>query len=117
MGLDAAIHELLRDDVVARGRWPDGSPVVGKKGFYDFYGQFRGAFPDIRVTNEDVVSDGDKSATRLSATATHLGDHLGPAATGKKIAITAMVFARWDDGQIAEAWNLIDMQALLAQIL
>jgi steroid delta-isomerase-like uncharacterized protein len=115
-GLEAAIDELLKDDVIAHGLSPVGLPVIGKKGFYEFYGQFRGAFPDIRVTIEDVVSDGDKTATRLSATATHLGDQLGIAATGKKIAITAMVFARWDDGQIAEAWNLIDMQALLSQI-
>ena len=45
----------------------------------------RASFPDIRVTVEDQVAEGDKVSTRRSWQATHQGPYRGIAGTGKRV--------------------------------
>jgi len=43
--------------------------------FRPFYDQFRRAFPDLKIEVQDILADGDQTATRFYAfTATHNGD-------------------------------------------
>ena len=66
-----AIDELFAKDCVAHGLGDGG--VAGPEAFKVFHAQFCGAFPDININVEEVICEGDLTASRFSGTATHLG--------------------------------------------
>src|ERR1700730_13702272 len=76
---EAAIDELLAPDALIHGvGGPEaGPPPRGRAPFVTFWRQFCGAFPDIHVTVEEVIAEGDLTATRISFFGTHHGHHLG----------------------------------------
>ena len=63
---------------------------------------YREAFPDLHVTVEDLIAEGDKVAARLRFRGTHLGKLNGIAPTGKRVDCTGIVISRMEDGKIAE---------------
>jgi steroid delta-isomerase-like uncharacterized protein len=113
-GRAEAIDEMMAADCVAHGLGD--TPAVGPGAFKAFHAQFRGAFPDIRITVDDVVLQGDRAATRFTIRATHRGDHLGVPATGRQVTFPAMSIVRCRNGQIAEGWNVVDMLGMLQQV-
>ncbi len=110
-----AIDEMMAADGIAYGLG-GGANLVGPEAFKGFYATFIGAFPDIRITVDDIISQGDKVAVRFSIRGTHRGNHLGVPATDREVAFPAMSFVRWRDGQIVEGWNSVDMYGMLQQI-
>lgn len=70
------------------------------------------AFPDWRVTLEDVVAQGDRVAVRATARGTHRGEYYGIAASGRSIVATVTFFYRIVDGRIAEDWETGDYCSL-----
>ncbi len=74
------------------------------------------AFPDIDVTVEDQIAEGDKVVTRFSARGTHRGDFMGIPATGKRVTIKAIHIHRIEDGRIAGLWEEIDLAGLYNQL-
>ena len=62
-------------------------------------------FPDIHMTIEDLIAEGDKVCVRMTLTGTHTGEYLGVAPTGKKIRIRNICIYRIVDGKIAEGWT------------
>ncbi len=113
----ATINELLTDNVLAHGLvGPDGKEVRGPAAFKSFHQHFCTAFPDIHITVEDVLQDGDKVAARCSVTGTHRGSNLPVAATNNAINITGMCILRVEEGKIAEAWNNFDFLKMYQQI-
>ena len=88
----------------------------GADGFKPFQAQFVGAFPDLHITLEQVIAEGDLCACRFSGTGTHTGDHLGFRPTGKPVRFTGMTITRWHHGRIVEAWNNVDVPGILQQI-
>jgi steroid delta-isomerase-like uncharacterized protein len=77
---------------------------------------FRAAFPDLRVTIEDLITDGDRFASRTTVTGTHTGDLMGMPATGKHIRVQAVDIGRIENGQAKERWGGLDMYTLLTQL-
>jgi steroid delta-isomerase-like uncharacterized protein len=116
-GNDGVIDELLAEDGVIHGLVDStGKPVQGIEEFCEFHRQFRGAFPDIRITVEDIFSEGDKVVARCSVRGQHTGDHLGFAATNAPIEFGGVAIARWKDGKIVEAWNHFDFLEMNKQL-
>lgn len=76
----------------------------------------RRGFPDIHVTIEDIVAEGDKVAVRNTWRGTHEGEFNGISATGRRIEITGTVIWRITNGMIAERWATIDTLGLLQQL-
>ena len=106
---EATIDELMAPNGVAHGLAPDGSgPRHGPAAFRVFWNQFCGAFPDLHITVEDVIAEGDTVAVRIQFTGTHRGPHLGAPPTGKPITATGITICRWQNGQIVEGWNEFD---------
>jgi predicted ester cyclase len=66
---------------------------------------------------EDVLPEWDESVGRLRARATHRGAGLGVPPNGRAATFTVIVWLRWRDGQVVEAWNEFDDSGLLAQII
>jgi steroid delta-isomerase-like uncharacterized protein len=77
---------------------------------------YTAAFPDMHVTVDDMVSDGDKVATRWTITGTHGGDLMGMPPTGKSVAASGITIQRIADGKIVEGWTIFDTLGLLQQI-
>jgi steroid delta-isomerase-like uncharacterized protein len=76
----------------------------------------RAAFPDGRVTIEDMIAEGDKVVTRYNSRGTHKGDFMGIPATGKKVAVTGIVISRIAKGKIAEEWEEFDALGFMVQL-
>ena len=77
---------------------------------------FRRAFPDLRLTIEDMVAEGEKVSFRLTLRGTHQGEFMRVPPTGKQIVVGAVDVARFEDGKVAEQWGQTDMLGLLQQI-
>lgn len=74
------------------------------------------SFPDWTETITDLIVEGDRAASRFTATATHLGPFEGHAPTGRRISVDEIAFFRLSQGRIAEQWFLSDDLALHAQL-
>ena len=116
-GRAEAIDEMFASEGIAHGLTdPEGKELCGPEGFKPFFESFRNAFPDIKVTVEDTVTEGDKIAARCRVEGTHRGEGLGVASTGKRVAFTGMVIIRVQEGKIVEAWNNFDFMTMFQQI-
>ena len=116
-GNEGVIEDLLAEDGVIHGLVDgNGNPVTGLKAFHEFHNQFRGAFPDINVSVDDVIADGDRVVARCSVRGTHSGDHLGFAATDAPVNFDGIAIVRIKDGKIIEAWNQFDFLQMNKQL-
>jgi steroid delta-isomerase-like uncharacterized protein len=106
----------LLDKFVAPGYVEHSEGFQGVEPFRQQVAAFRAAFPDLRVTIEDVLTDGDRFASRTTVTGTHTGDLMGMPGTGKRISVEAVDIGRVHDGQAAERWGGLNMYALLTQL-
>lgn len=86
------------------------------EGIKQFATMFWAAFPDIRVTSEDMVSEGDKVAFRWNAHGTHQGDFMGIPSTNKKVTFTGNTILRFSKGKCVERWGNVDQLGLMQQL-
>jgi predicted ester cyclase len=84
-------------------------------GFKQDIRYLRAAFPDLHLTIDDMVADGDKVWIRMTAHGTNQGPLLGPP-TGKAMTITVFDTCRFEHGQIVEHWGVPDRFAQMAQL-
>ena len=110
------VYELLSPDGVATGQRGADKVIRGPKEFDKFVREIRGAFPDIKVTVEDIFGADDKVVMRWSAIMTHTGDALGMPATGRTVRSRGITIAKIVDGQIVEGWDNWDQLGMLEQI-
>lgn len=88
----------------------------GPEGVKELIAGYRAAFPDIRVTVEDQIAEGDRVVTRWAATGTHQGELMGMPATGKQGTVTGITIDRIADGKIVESWDNWDTLGLMQQL-
>jgi predicted ester cyclase len=77
---------------------------------------FRQGFPDVVSTIEDIIAEGDKVVARWRSRATHRGEYMGIAASGKEVQFTGISIYRIEEGKIAQSWTVEDQLGLMAQI-
>jgi serine phosphatase RsbU (regulator of sigma subunit) len=96
---------------------PDGS--VHERGPEDvkrFVGEFRSAFPDLRMSSEEQIAEGDKVVSHGTIRGTHQGEFRGMAPTGQKMAIEGMAVFRFsEEGKVVESWDSYDQLSLMRQ--
>ena len=115
-GQEATIDKLLAINAVVYGLGDTGVEVHGPEQFKPFVRDMLGSFPDLHISIEDIVAEGDKVIVRVLLEGTHQAGALGVPATGRRVRIAGIVLARILDGQIVEAWNSWDQLGLLRQI-
>ncbi|MFC4358182.1 ester cyclase [Halobium salinum] len=109
------VDERFADDYVLHNpARPQG--FHGPEGFKEYVGMLRSAFPDMAISCEGTVADGDTLATRYRWRATHEGELLGIEPTGKEVVMSGMAFLRFEDGMRKEDWFLDDFMGLFAQL-
>jgi predicted ester cyclase len=104
------IDEVFAPTVVLNGQ------AVKREAFRQIVSGRRAAFPDIRVTVEDQVAEGDKVSTRRTWHATHRGAYRGIAPTGKQVTWAQISIVRFSEGRIVEDWPVADELSLLQQL-
>ncbi len=107
------------DELIAPGyvlHDPTRPGLKGREGIKESITLFRAAFPDLRFTIEDQISQGNKVVIRYTVQGTHLGPLMDIAATGKQGIITGMDIYRIAGGKIEEAWSNWDTLRMLQQM-
>jgi predicted ester cyclase len=113
---EAGIDEMFSPQGKSHG-FPDAEAIlVGPDAFKAVHRTFCGAFPDVHVDLEEIVTEGDRVAVRWRVSMTHLGDHLGFPASRKKETMAGSTFAIIKGNQIVEGWNYMDLQALMKKL-
>ena len=74
------------------------------------------AFPDMEMTVEHLIAEGDIVAVRVSAAATHKGEFRGIAATGRRWEATASAWYQVREGKISDFWVNWDWLAIMEAI-
>ena len=92
------------------------APSPGLEGFKMIIGLFLAAFPDMRVTLEEELVEGDKVITRGYFTGTHKGDFQGIPPTGKQVKVKYIDIWRVADGKMVENWVQMDQLGLMQQL-
>ena len=78
---------------------------------------FRVSFPDVRMEIIELVAEGNTVVGRFTCSATHLGDWLGFAPTGRRFeAVYEVGIYRFRDGRIMETWGIEDNLGRLEQL-
>jgi len=77
---------------------------------------YRNAFPDLRLTIEDLIAEGETVMARWSCRGTHRGDLNGIAPTGKQFTISGVSIARFASGKMVEGWVNWDALGLMQQL-
>ncbi len=73
-------------------------------------------FPDLSLTVEDVVVDGDKVWGRIVGRGTNTGSIMGRAPSGKHIEIDIIDICRFEGGKMVEHWGVPDQLSMLEQV-
>ncbi len=89
---------------------------ITREQLWQLTGEIRSGFPDIRFKVEDVISERDKVAARISFTGTHKGDWNGIPPTGKRVYVTEMFICRVKANLLAECWQEWDERGLIRQL-
>jgi steroid delta-isomerase-like uncharacterized protein len=79
-------------------------------------GIFLTAFPDVHLTVEDMIAEGDKVVTRYTSRGTQKGAFMGVPPTGKQMTVSSIIIAQITDGKIVEEWGLDDQMGMLQQL-
>lgn len=108
------IDELMADDMVDHALPPQIPP--GPDGAKAFVGMYVSAFPDVKITIDDLVAEGDKVVTRWTATGRHEGELMGIPATGKQVTVTGIDITRYSGGKIVEHWGEFDQMGMMQQL-
>jgi steroid delta-isomerase-like uncharacterized protein len=113
----AVMDELFAADVVSHNPpieylYGRSNLAILKQGVTDYLT----AYPDLKVTLEDTVVEGDLVSARWTLKATHLGPLMGIPATGKSVTFTGVTMYRFAGGKIVELWWAWDTMGMMRQI-
>jgi predicted ester cyclase len=107
------IDEVVSPDFIQHSSLPI-SP--GRQGLKEYFTRFWSAFPDARITIDDMLAEGDRVSIRATGRYTHKGPYLGVAPTNRSIVITRIAIFRVWGGMILEHCDEADRLGLLQQL-
>jgi len=108
------LDEVYAPDVV----WhePD-QEIRGLEQAMQFVPTYNTAFPDMSVTVEDVIAEGEKVVTRVTLRGTHQGEteEFG-LPTGRQVELKGITISRIEGGKIVEEWDAYDNLSAMQQL-
>jgi predicted ester cyclase len=112
--LAKTIDELVDPDAEIRTPLPIGA--TGADALKQVWTMLLRIYPDIHLTVEDLIAEGDKVVGRTTVTGTHQGEFMGVAPTGKSVTYNEIFIFRFADGRVVETWGVVDVYAQMKQI-
>jgi predicted ester cyclase len=92
------------------------SQTANKEGFKQFIYLLWKAFPDIIISFEEIIIEGNKVACRYNLSGTHKGEFADLLPTDKQFRVNGMTVFSFRDAKVIERWNLVDMKSLVEQL-
>ena len=74
------------------------------------------AFPDLHITLEDLIEEGDKVVEKDLVTGTHQGEFNGLPPSGRSVSYHEIFIMRFANGRIAEIWGVVDIFSQMKQL-
>jgi predicted ester cyclase len=112
--ISQAIDEIVEPDVLFHAPVPTGA--TGAQALKQVWPVLLRAFPDLHVTVEDLIEEGDKFVSRNTVTGTHQGEYMGLPPTGKSVTYKEIFICRFVNGRIAEIWGVVDVFSQMKQL-
>jgi predicted ester cyclase len=113
---DAGEADVRAEDYVAYAPASLESAPLDSEAWTRFLAGFVEGFPDLRITIEDAVAEGDLVAQRVHFEGTHTGEFQGLPPTNRKVDFHGLELNRFVDGRVAEHWFQLDSLTLLQQL-
>ncbi len=112
--ISKTIDEVVEPDALIRTPLP--IEATGAELLKQVFARLHRAFPDLHITVEDLIAEGDKVVARNTVSGTHEGEYMGLPPTGKSITYNEIFIGRFADGQIAETWGVVDVLSQMRQL-
>ena len=112
----AAADEILSPDFVYHGSLGPGEDQRGPEPTKQVASGVIAAFPDRRITHEEIIAEGDKVLIRWVLRGTHQGELMGISPTGRSVTVTGFDLFRIEGGKITEMWQEADELGMLQQL-
>lgn len=109
------LDDIISADFVDHAPVPPGTPS-GREGVKQLMGEYRTAFPDLRLTIEKYFEQGDTGCAVIRATGTNTGPMFGQPPTGRAMDICMIDVVRVVDGRAVEHWGVGDDLGMLTQL-
>lgn len=109
--LDEILHPAWQSN-----NWPEAMLPQSIDNAKVIQGLLVDAFPDLHVTTEDLIAEGDRVAQRWTVRGTHKGEIIGLAPTGQDLTAGGVSLFRIADGRIVEHWAYADDLGFLHQV-
>jgi steroid delta-isomerase-like uncharacterized protein len=110
--------DVLDDAYIPDAVWhlPD-QDIQGVENFKQYLTSYLNAFPDLNVTVEDEIAEGEKVVNRFTLRGTHQGEteEFGPP-SGRQIEIKGQTISRIEGGKIVEEWQAYDNLSMVQQL-
>jgi steroid delta-isomerase-like uncharacterized protein len=110
-----ALDQVVAEDAVDHDPY---NPYAseGREGLKQLIADYRESFPDLEVTIEDIIAEGDKVVVRWTASGTQQGEVMGTPGSGKRTSVGGIGIDRLEGGRIVESWAHWDTLGMLQQI-
>ena len=112
--ISQTIDELVEPDAVIHTPLP--IEATGAQLLKEVFARLHRAFPDLHITIEDLIEEGDKVVSRNMVTGTHQGEYMGIPPTGKSVTYNEIFILRFTGGRIAETWGVVDVFSQMKQL-
>jgi steroid delta-isomerase-like uncharacterized protein len=112
--ISKTIDELIAPDALMRTPLP--IDATGAELAKEVFARLLRAYPDLHITIEDLVEEGDKLVMRNTVTGTHQGQYMGIPPTGKSVTYNEIFIFRFAGGRIAETWGVVDVLSQMRQL-
>ena len=113
---EAGQADVLAPDYVAHAPASLEPAPLDREAWARFLDGFVEGFPDLQLTVEDSVAEGDLVAQRVHFAGTHTGVFQGLPPTHRKVEFSGLELNRFVEGRVVQHWFQLDSLTLLQQL-
>ena len=95
---------------------PTVGEIQGRDGYRSLVSMYRSAFPDVTLTINEQIAEGDKVVTHWTARGTHQGELMGVQPTGKQVTVQGVVISRIENGKLMQDFESYDVHGMMRQL-
>jgi len=108
------LESVLADDFVDNDAMP--GMAADREGMINMMHMFLGSFPDLNITVNQWVAEGDLVVGAMTTSGTQTGEFMGMPSSGKKFSMSEMHMVRVANGKIVEHWGVGDHISMMQQL-
>jgi steroid delta-isomerase-like uncharacterized protein len=110
----ATLEQIVAPDLVDHNPLP--GQKTGRDGLIEAVTQYRTAFPDMKLTIENLMAEDELVAVTGKVVGTNQGSMMGAPATGKKVSFAYMDLYRIVHDRGVDVWHVEDIAGMLQQL-